>query len=118
MPKPNKIFFPYKYFFALGFLFCLVGSFDILAQEERGRINSDSNQGMDQVDESVDMQADFTEAKSVKTPNQNVISTPQNDTKNEQLYRQGGEKEVKNEGLSTLSFNLFLYVADKFKENI
>lgn len=118
MPKPNKISFPLKYFFALGFLFCLIGSFDVFAQEERGRSNSDSHQDMDQVDEGVDMHDDFTETKSVKSPNQNVTTTPQNEIKNEQLYRQKGEKEMKNEGLSTLSFNLFLYVADKFKENI
>ena len=118
MPKPNKISFPFTYFFALGLLFCLIGSFDVLAQEERGRDITDLHPGTDQVDESVNMQRDFTETKSVNTPNQNVTATPQNEIKNEQLYRQRGEKEVKNEGLSTLSFNLFLYVADKFKENI
>lgn len=33
------------------------------------------------------------------------------------IYREGGEKEIRKEGMSTLSFNLFLYIVDKFKED-
>jgi hypothetical protein len=33
------------------------------------------------------------------------------------LYRQGGEKDGKKEEISTLSFNLFLYIVDRFKED-
>jgi hypothetical protein len=118
MLKPNKISFPFPKFFALGLLCCWFGSLEVLAQEERGRVISDPHPGTDQVDENVEMHGDISESKSVKTPNQSVTTTPQNEIKNEQLYKQRGEKEVKNEGLSTLSFNLFLYVADKFKEKI
>lgn len=33
------------------------------------------------------------------------------------IYKQGNDKEVRKESTSTLSFNLFLYVVDKFKED-
>lgn len=33
------------------------------------------------------------------------------------IYKEGGEKETRKEGMSTLSFNLFLYIVDKFKED-
>jgi hypothetical protein len=33
------------------------------------------------------------------------------------LFKQGGEKDVKKEEISTLSFNLFLYIVDRFKED-
>jgi len=37
--------------------------------------------------------------------------------KNNNLYKQAGEKDVRKENVSTLSFNLFLYIVDKFKED-
>lgn len=33
------------------------------------------------------------------------------------IYKEGGEREIRKEGMSTLSFNLFLYIVDKFKED-
>jgi len=33
------------------------------------------------------------------------------------LLKQGGEKDIKKEEISTLSFNLFLYIVDRFKED-
>lgn len=33
------------------------------------------------------------------------------------LFKQGGEKDAKKEEISTLSFNLFLYIVDRFKED-
>lgn len=118
MQRPNKIFFPLKFFFVAGLLFCLVGSFEVLAQEERGRMDSGFDHTMDHVTETGSSVPVASEATSLQTREPVESSAPQNEIKNEQLYRQGGEKEVRNEGLSTLSFNLFLYVADKFKENI
>lgn len=35
----------------------------------------------------------------------------------EQQFKNGGERDRGREGVSTLSFNLFLYVIDKFKED-
>jgi len=33
------------------------------------------------------------------------------------MFKQAGEKDVKKESMSTLSFNLFLYIVDKFRED-
>jgi hypothetical protein len=37
--------------------------------------------------------------------------------KDNPIYKQGSDKEVRKESMSTLSFNLFLYIVDKFRED-
>ena len=118
MPKQNKISYPFTIVFVLGLLFCLIGSFEVSAQEEKGKVISSPNQEFDDLIEIENPAISGSENKSLKVKEQEKTSTPQKDIKNDQLYQQRGEKEVKKEGLSTLSFNLFLYVADKFKEKI
>jgi hypothetical protein len=118
MPKQNKICFPFAKIFVIGLLFCLIGSFEVSAQEEKGKVISSPNQEFDDLIEIENPEISDSESKSLKIKEQKKTFTPQKDIKNDQLYQQRGEKEVKKEGLSTLSFNLFLYVADKFKEKI
>jgi hypothetical protein len=48
------------------------------------------------------------------TTNKATTTTP---SKNRDIYKQTGEKDVRKENVSTLSFNLFLYIVDKFKED-
>lgn len=111
MLQQNKISFPFKKSLFIGFLFCSVVSFDIVGQEERENVVSESSQGYDDLSgpESSDMQENTTEIK--------MTERSLTEKKEEQLYEYEGEKEVKKEGMSTLSFNLFLYVVDKFKED-
>jgi len=44
-------------------------------------------------------------------------ATPSPSNRNKDVYKQTGEKDVRKENVSTLSFNLFLYIVDKFKED-
>ncbi|GAB3656048.1 hypothetical protein GCM10028791_27580 [Echinicola sediminis] len=39
------------------------------------------------------------------------------EVKENPVYKASGEKEEKKEEMSTLSFNLFLYIVDRFKED-
>lgn len=49
---------------------------------------------------------------------ENLSKTPSPKAKKEnQVFRSEGEKDSKKDGISTLSFNLFLYIVDKFKED-
>src|SRR5690606_21133912 len=116
MQSQNKISFPCKKFLVIGFLFCSIVTFDVLGQEAGGKAISDTPAGYDHIT-GVDG-ADYAdlENKSVERMAAKK-SSPQEPEKNEQLYKQGGEKDIKKEGMSTLSFNLFLYVVDKFKED-
>lgn len=110
MLRQNKILFPCNKFVIIGLLFCSVVSFDIMGQEEREKIVSESNQEFGDLRglESSDREENSTE---INRPSTSITE------KKEQLYESEGEKEVNKEGISTLSFNLFLYVVDKFKED-
>jgi hypothetical protein len=48
---------------------------------------------------------------------ENLLNTTNSIRKDNPIYKQGGEKDARKEGMSTLSFNLFLYIVDKFKED-
>ena len=64
----------------------------------------------------VDQRSDnFYRTNPAKNKAQVVTASPQR--KENPILKQGGEKENRKEGMSTLSFNLFLYVVDKFKED-
>jgi len=52
------------------------------------------------------------EKVSPKNSNKSVKEVKENP-----IYKASGEKDVKKEEMSTLSFNLFLYIVDRFKED-
>src|SRR5690606_2179175 len=116
MQSQNKISFPYNKFFVIGLLFCSIVSFDVLGQEERGKAISDTPAEYDHITVVDGADHAALENKSVERMAAKKSFT-QEPERNEQLYKQGGEKDSKKEGMSTLSFNLFLYVVDKFKED-
>lgn len=115
MQSQNKISFPCRKVLVIGFLFCSIISFNVLGQEERGKAILDNPAGYDHITGVDGSGHTDLENKSPERATTNKLSQePEN---NEQAYKQGGEKDVRKEGMSTLSFNLFLYVVDKFKED-
>ena len=116
MQSQNKISFPCKKVLVIGFLFCSIVNFDVLGQEERGKAILDTPAGYDHITGVDGSDHADLENKSLERVTTKKLST-QEPENNEQVYKQGEEKEVKKEGMSTLSFNLFLYVVDKFKED-
>ena len=111
----NKISFRFDKFFVLGFLFCSVISFNAVGQEERAVHHGDSPADFEEIN---DLSAtDFTHIGNEGVDaKENKITSPKKDNK-DHLHKQRGEKEARKEGMSTLSFNLFLYVVDRFKED-
>jgi hypothetical protein len=102
----------------------LLTSFNTFAQGERDRLQ-DVAKASDNVN-----QYEFSDGTPYEQRNENAnksvqIAVPEirvkevnnNQRKENPLYSQGGEKDGKREGMSTLSFNLFLYIVDKFKED-
>ncbi|WP_194775470.1 hypothetical protein [Pararhodonellum marinum] len=78
--------------------------------KEEGVISSYENPGEPLLEYSVAPSKNSKESVNVKVDN-----APK---KENQIYRQGNDKEiVKKENVSTLSFNLFIYIMDKFKED-
>ena len=110
----NKISFQFEKFLILGFLFCSVFAFNALGQEERTAHHEDAPAEYEINDHGVrDLTLSEKESGEIR---ETKISSPKKENK-EHLYKHRGEREVKKEGLSTLSFNLFLYVVDRFKED-
>ena len=111
----NKISSRFGKFLILGFLFCCVISFNALAQEERTVHHRDSPADYEEInDQGV---RDFSQIRKENGEiKETKISQPKNENR-DHLSKQRGEKDVKKEGMSTLSFNLFLYVVDRFKED-
>ena len=99
---------------SLMLVFCLFFGFSALAQGEKDRVlqevpkNAESTQQYDSPD-GANEGINKTTAPA-KTPGVAV-------KKENPLFKQGGEKDAKKEEISTLSFNLFLYIVDKFKED-
>lgn len=115
MQSQNKISFPCRKVLVIGFLFCSIISFNALGQEERGTAIVDNPAEYDHITVVDGSGHSDLENKSPERVTTRKLS--QESENNEQAYKQGGEKDVKKEGMSTLSFNLFLYVVDKFKED-
>jgi hypothetical protein len=111
----NNVSFRFDKFLILGFLFCSVISFNALGQEERVVHHGDSPADYEEINDHrgsdfANIGKEGTEVKENKTP------LPKKENK-DHLSKQRGEKDAKKEGMSTLSFNLFLYVVDRFKED-
>ena len=106
-------------------LFCLFLSFASFAQNERDRNIPDSPRNNDSASQYESPESSISEQKSENfqrnsispiTDSKSSNYTLQN-KKDNSIYKVGGEKDTKKEGMSTLSFNLFLYIVDKFKED-
>lgn len=112
-----------KYFF-LGIGFCVLFSFNSFAQGEKEKGMQDFPRNTDDLGQfespestQTDWRLENNRLNSVKSA-ENKAQTPQNTVRRENpIYRQGGEKDTRREGMSTLSFNLFLYIVDKFRED-
>lgn len=108
---------------ALLVLFCLFLSFASFAQNERDRNipdlprNNDSASQYESPESSTSEQKFENFNKQTVSPIGESKAAPTPVKKDNSLYKVGGEKDIKKEGMSTLSFNLFLYIVDKFKED-
>ncbi|SMD42921.1 hypothetical protein SAMN00777080_1490 [Aquiflexum balticum DSM 16537] len=106
-------------------LFCLFLSFASFAQNERDRNIPDMPRNIDAPNHFENSESSALEPKTENFQKQSVAparniqqSNNLNPVKKEpSIYKEGGEKEMRKEGMSTLSFNLFLYIVDKFKED-
>lgn len=123
MTEQNKIFFFASKRLFLAFIFCVIYSSNSFSQGEREK-------NLPDVPRVSDNTTQFDNAESIGKENRqdNLYSPSQSKSeksalphpdakKDSQLYKLGGEKDIKKEGMSTLSFNLFLYIVDKFKED-
>ncbi|WP_215226583.1 hypothetical protein [Echinicola shivajiensis] len=57
------------------------------------------------------------EYKPEKVSISNKAKSSVKEVKENPIYKASGEKEVNKEEMSTLSFNLFIYIMDRFKED-
>ena len=103
---------------------CLIANLDLKAQGEREK-------NIQELSKENDHSSQYENESSVFEPKADNYYLPYSQSsrdskssgasnlnvKDQQLYKQGGEKDLKKEGMSTLSFNLFLYIVDKFKED-
>lgn len=96
-------------------LFCVFATF---GQSEKDRSNIDVPRASDttteiQENSTYELRSDSYNRAVVRDqrPGQAVVK------KENPLFKQGSDKEVKKESMSTLSFNLFLYIVDKFRED-
>lgn len=98
----------------LTLVFGLLFSFVALAQSEKERVLLDGPKGPESVQqfESPDGANDPSgKSNSPSKTNAPVVK------KEVPALKVGGDKDGKKEEISTLSFNLFLYIMDKFKED-
>jgi len=106
-------------------LFCLFLSFASFAQNERDRNIPEIPRNIDAPNQFENSESSSLEPRSENFQKQSVAPVRENQQSNNlnpnrkepSIYKAGGEKEMRKEGMSTLSFNLFLYIVDKFKED-
>ncbi|GAB2617260.1 hypothetical protein [Belliella aquatica] len=110
----------------LAILFCALGSLNAFAQGEKERnfpdvpVKTSDVAGAFESHESTatDSKYDFNLKQNNQQVNRDIKPAQSTSVRKENpLYKQGGDKEVKKEEMSTLSFNLFLYIVDKFRED-
>jgi len=110
----NKISFRFKKSWVLGFLFCSLVTFSATAQGERIKSHEDTSAEFESIPDHVGQDFSNNEKRSSEITGSKALIKKEN---KEQVNKHRGEKEVRKEGMSTLSFNLFLYVVDRFKED-
>lgn len=108
--------------FLFGFGVCFLMSFNSFGQSERGmqdvpRNTDELGQFENTESNSIEWKQESSVPATLKSSNNRSQSTENTNRKENLIYRQGGEKDARKEGMSTLSFNLFLYIVDKFKED-
>lgn len=118
----NTLFNP-KYII-LAILFCTIGSLHASAQGEKEKNFPDTpSKNGDVISTYENHEGSSNEANHEYNLRQSSL---QKETKSgtkiavkkeNPLYKQGSDKEIKKDEKSTLSFNLFLYIIDKFKED-
>lgn len=111
MADQNKISFPLNKILLIAFLFCLVASYEVMGQEVTEKEISELNHDFEGVENPG--HSGLEEKTDIKVK---MLPVHSGEKRVEQSNKLEGENEVKKKDLSTLSFNLFLYVADKFKE--
>ncbi|MFC4873886.1 hypothetical protein [Negadavirga shengliensis] len=103
----------------LGILFCFLYSTELKAQSEGdlvlpGEIKSEHSYK----DTTSPTQAVASEeSASDYSPLNRDRNIPNEEKEQKPEYSQNREKQIKNEEMSTLSFNIFLYVLDRFRED-
>ncbi|KEO73178.1 hypothetical protein [Anditalea andensis] len=121
MLNPINISFSIQKVAFLAFILSSICALNAYAQgEDRNRnipeTRIDDNFGAMESPEANVMDYNSKSSTSIpSTPKEKVNTGITN--KNKDIYKQGGEKDVRKENVSTLSFNLFLYIVDKFKED-
>lgn len=106
-------------------LFCVFFTFASFAQNERDRNIPELTRNNDSANQFESPESSVLEQKTENYQRQSIPSTRETKIgsttpqakKDNPIYKMGGEKEIRKEGMSTLSFNLFLYIVDKFKED-
>lgn len=97
-----------------GMLFCCLIIIDVNAQSDKDKsgleqVKPSNNSFTEGENQEMYIQPSEKKSLNVKTPTDKVI-------RDSSGYRVEEQNEVKDEGKSTLSFNIFLYVLDRFKE--
>ncbi|AFL83508.1 hypothetical protein Belba_0861 [Belliella baltica DSM 15883] len=110
----------------LAILFCALGSLNSFAQGEKEKNLPDTPVKTSDVAGTFENQEttasesryEFGLRQNYQNTTREVKPAQSNTVKKENpIYKQGSDKEVKKEEMSTLSFNLFLYIVDKFRED-
>ena len=112
MLKQNNISIHRLKILLLGFFFYLGASAHAIAQEGREILESETGLGI--YDDFEKRQHTDLGVVENKKPEGNASVHEENKPAS---INKPGDTEVKKEGMSTLSFNLLLYVVDKFRED-
>ncbi|WP_106567202.1 hypothetical protein [Cecembia rubra] len=118
----NSSFMPKVFLIGLGL--CLFLSSYSFAQSEREKSTQDLPKNSDGIGQfeshesgSLELRNELLNRSNLNQNKDNSLNATNSNRRENPIYKQGGEKDVKKEGMSTLSFNLFLYIVDKFKED-
>lgn len=124
MKIPNKISFENKFKLFTALCICFLISFTSMAQSEREKQINDLPRNSDIYNNHENPESNYDTRIEAYSKSTNNTQTREENTNKSNLvkrenpiYKQGGEKDIKKENMSTLSFNLFLYIVDKFKED-
>lgn len=115
MSFPNKILKPLSVFTFIGVLFCFLFAPELKAQNERDLVLPDEIKSENDNRNVAPMKEISQEPASdhvSSNRNRNIFETEKDKKTDKQSH-----KYAKNEEMSTLSFNLFLYVLDRFRED-
>jgi hypothetical protein len=116
MPLPNKILKRVLISGVLGCLFCFFAEPELMAQSERDLVSPEENKTNQAYAEKPTLKDQRVSSEQDESSSD---YSPLYSKKNSEKVpeRKGGDKDAKNEEMSTLSFNLFLYVLDRFRED-